>query len=41
MTGTPDALRRWITQAFTPTLDALDVAMMANAVSRACPSAIA
>jgi hypothetical protein len=27
-------------EAFTPTLDALDVAMMANAVSRACPSTI-
>jgi hypothetical protein len=41
MVGTPDGLRRWMIQAFTPTLDALDVATMANAVSRSCPSACA
>ncbi|HEU5268217.1 MAG TPA: hypothetical protein VFU35_16020 [Jatrophihabitans sp.] len=37
--GTPDALCRWMIQAFTPTLDALDIATMANAASRACPNA--
>jgi hypothetical protein len=39
--GAPDGLRRWMVEGFTPALDALDVAMMANAASRACPSAIA
>jgi hypothetical protein len=37
--GSPDALRRWMIHAFIPTLDALDIAMMANAAGRACPSA--
>jgi hypothetical protein len=39
--GTPDALRRWMVRAFMPTLDAFDIATMANAASRACPSAVA
>ena len=38
-TGTPDALRRWMIQGLTATLDALDIATMANAAARACPSA--
>ena len=41
MAGTPDGLRRWMIQAFIPTLDALDVATMANGVSRSCPRACA
>lgn len=40
MTGTPNQLRRWMTQAFVPTLDSFDIATKANAAARACPSAI-